>query len=55
MDGEEVTRRIEATRALALELELQGTPSFVFGDRMLRGFVPIAAMQEMVDDVRATN
>lgn len=55
MNGEEVTRRIETTRTLASELELQGTPSFVFGDRMLRGFAPIAAMEAMVDDMRATN
>lgn len=55
MDGEEVARRIDATRALAAELEIQGTPSFVFDDRMLRGFVPITAMQAVVDEVRATN
>lgn len=53
MDDPEVTRRIEATRALAQTLEIQGTPSFVFEDRMLRGYAPLAAMQALLAEVRA--
>ncbi len=52
MDGPEVTRRIEATRALAAGLALEGTPSFVFGDRMLRGLAPVAAMEQLVAEMR---
>lgn len=53
MNDPEVTRRIEATRALAQALAIEGTPTFVFGDRMLRGFAPIDTMRGMVADVRA--
>ncbi len=52
MDDAEVTRRIEATMTLAQDLAIQGTPSFVFKDRMLRGYVPIEAMREIVDQIR---
>ncbi|MBA3326578.1 MAG: DsbA family protein, partial [Rhodobacteraceae bacterium] len=53
MDGPEVARRLETTLALAQALEIQGTPTFVFDDRMLRGYAPIAAMQALVDEARA--
>jgi protein-disulfide isomerase len=53
MTDPEVTRRIEATRALAAALDVQGTPSFVFGDRILRGYAPLDAMRALVDEVRA--
>lgn len=52
MDDPEVTRRIEATMALAQDLAIQGTPSFVFKDQMLRGYVSIDAMREIVARVR---
>lgn len=53
MEDPEVTRRLEATRALAAELDIQGTPAFVFEDRMLRGFAPVAAMEALVAQARA--
>ncbi len=55
MDDPEVARRLDATQALAQELGIQGTPSFVFGDRMLRGYAPLASMQAMVEEIRAAN
>lgn len=55
MDASEVTRRIDATRALAGALEIQGTPAFVFGDRMLRGYAPMPAMQALVAEARAAD
>lgn len=55
MDDPEVTRRIAETRALAQDLGIQGTPSFVFEDRMLRGYAPLAGMQAMVEEIRAAN
>lgn len=55
MDAPEVTRRIEATRALAQDLDIAGTPTFVFGDAMLRGYAPIEAMEALVAEVRAAN
>lgn len=52
MDDPEVTRRIEATMTLAQDLAIQGTPSFVFKDQMLRGYVPMDTMRAVVERVR---
>jgi protein-disulfide isomerase len=53
MDSDRVSEVIAANHALARQLEISGTPSFVMGDQMLRGFVPQDAMQQVVDDIRA--
>lgn len=55
MADPEVTRRIDATRELATQLQIQGTPAFVFGDRMLRGYAPVPAMQGLIAEARAEN
>lgn len=52
MDSTEVTRRIEETRALADALEISGTPTFVFGEQMVRGYVPVADMRALVAEQR---
>ncbi|WP_417209941.1 DsbA family protein [Antarctobacter sp.] len=52
MDSEEVTRRITETRELALAMNINGTPSFVFGDQMVRGYAPLPTMRQIVDEVR---
>jgi protein-disulfide isomerase len=52
MDDPEVDRRIQATMELAQALNIQGTPTFVLQDRMVRGFVPASAMQALVDEIR---
>lgn len=52
MDSEEVTRRIAETRALAQDMAINGTPSFVFGDRMVRGYAPLPTMQQIVAEER---
>jgi protein-disulfide isomerase len=48
MDSAEVKRRIDETRALAQTMKINGTPSFVFGDQMVRGYAPLAAMEQIV-------
>lgn len=53
MDSDEVTRRIAETRALAQALQINGTPTFVFGDQLVRGFAPLDVMQQIVADERA--
>jgi protein-disulfide isomerase len=53
MDDPEVDRRLAETRALAGTLAISGTPTFVVGDRMLRGYLPLDAMQALVAEVRA--
>jgi protein-disulfide isomerase len=53
MDAPEVDRRLAETRALAEALGISGTPTFVFGDRMVRGYLPLADMEAVVADLRA--
>ncbi|MBU2962208.1 DsbA family protein [Citreicella sp. C3M06] len=53
MSDPEVDRRISETRALAQTMQINGTPSFVFGGQMLRGYVPLAAMQQIASEIRA--
>ncbi|MCR8546311.1 DsbA family protein [Salipiger sp. P9] len=53
MSDEEITRRIQETRSLAARLQINGTPSFVFGGEMLRGYVPLDGMRQLVDELRS--
>lgn len=53
MYAPEVDRRLAETRALAETLGISGTPTFVFSDRMLRGYLPLEAMRGLVSEVRA--
>ena len=52
MEGEEVTRHLAGTRALAQSLAVSGTPTFVFGDQMVRGYLPLDQMQTLVAALR---
>lgn len=52
MDGEDVTREIAETRALAQELRINGTPTFVMQDELIRGYVPYDQMSIIVDEKR---
>ena len=52
MEAPEVTRVIVETRALAQALNIQGTPSFVVKDEVLRGFLPADQMQMVVEAKR---
>jgi protein-disulfide isomerase len=52
MQGPEVTAILGENLALAQRLGISGTPTFVVGDRMLRGYVPLADMLDIVDEVR---
>ncbi|WP_170325256.1 DsbA family protein [Ruegeria arenilitoris] len=53
MNSDEVTEEIAQTRALAQRMKISGTPSFVLGTEMLRGFLPAAQMQQIANGVRA--
>jgi protein-disulfide isomerase len=55
MHDPEVTRRLEATRALADDLAISGTPTFVFENQMVRGYLPLAEMRGLVEELRASN
>ncbi|MFP4239306.1 DsbA family protein [Rhodosalinus sp.] len=52
MESPEVTEVISETRALAQRLGINGTPTFVLPDRMVRGYMPLDGMREIVADVR---
>ncbi len=53
MDSDAVNAIIRKNRELAQRLQISGTPTFVLEDRMLRGYVPLENMQEIVSEVRA--
>lgn len=53
MSNDAVTRVIADNHALGQRMQISGTPSFVMGDRMLRGFLPQAEMQRIADDIRS--
>ncbi len=53
MDSNQVTEEITRTRELAQRMQITGTPSFVLGTEMLRGFLPADQMQQIADGVRA--
>jgi protein-disulfide isomerase len=52
MSSPEVEAEIEATRALAQAMNITGTPTFVFEDTMVRGYVPLAQMEAVVAEAR---
>lgn len=53
MKSDEVDAVIAANHALAQRLRINGTPTFVLGDQLIRGYVPLAGMQQLVEDVRS--
>ncbi len=53
MDSDKVNEEIARTRALAQRMKISGTPSFVLGTELLRGFLPADQMQQIANGVRA--
>ena len=53
MDSDAVTGVIAANHALGQRLRLRGTPAFIMDDRMLRGYVPQATLEQVAADIRA--
>ena len=52
MSSDATKEIIAKNRALATALQISGTPTFVLEDKMLRGYVPLAQMQAIVEAVR---
>ena len=52
MESPEVSAVIQANRDLAGALNITGTPTFVIDTTMLRGYLPQADMQKIVDQAR---
>ena len=53
MDDPVVDQIIAKNRALASRMKITGTPSFLIGTEMMRGFAPASSMQSFVDRARA--
>lgn len=55
MKDSSVSSHIGSVHDLALKLQVSGTPTFILGQKILRGYVPQATMIEMVKAVRTDN
>jgi 2-hydroxychromene-2-carboxylate isomerase len=53
-DAPEIEARLRETYELAESLGLQGTPSFVIGEQIVRGFLDYDAMVETVAEARGS-
>ena len=53
IDAPEITARIEENYALASAIGIQGTPGFVIGTEVIRGFVPLEDLEAVVAKARA--
>lgn len=54
MDAPDIKTRIDANLALGRQLDIQGTPAYVIGGRLLPGAVGLAELREAVLAARAT-
>lgn len=52
MDSSEVLQALQANRALGQSLKISGTPTFIVGDQVVRGYLPLDNMQEIVEQAR---
>jgi protein-disulfide isomerase len=53
MNSPEVAEEIQKTRALAQQMRITGTPTFILQDEMLRGYLPYDQMMLIVNDKRS--
>lgn len=53
MQSPEVSKILQANRALGQKLKISGTPTFVIGTQMVRGYLPADTMREIVAQERA--
>lgn len=53
MESADVTQVIQANRALGQRLKISGTPTFIMGDQMVRGYLPLDNMRAVVEDIRS--
>lgn len=53
MESDAITERLNANRALAGALQITGTPTLVMNDQMLRGYLTLPQMQQIIAQLRA--
>ena len=54
-DSEEISDKLNTNYQLAQVLGLQGTPAFIIGDQVIRGFLPMQDMLAVIEEVRAAS
>ncbi|QDL92968.1 DsbA family protein [Paroceanicella profunda] len=54
MESDEVNRRLQSNHALAQALQIGGTPTFIIGETIVRGYLPYEDMARAIDDAHAT-
>lgn len=52
MNDPEISRIIQNNRALGEALQINGTPSFIIADEIIRGYIPYDRMTALVDELR---
>ena len=55
MKDPEVRKRIDATHSLGRQMNITGTPTFVIGEKIIRGYLPKAEMAQVVALSRRVN
>lgn len=53
MGSPQVSAVIESNYALGQAMQISGTPTFVFENRMIRGYLPLTEMQGLIEELRA--
>ncbi|QBY00998.1 DsbA family protein [Rhodophyticola sp. CCM32] len=53
MDDPGIDAVLEANYALGQRLQISGTPSFVMGDQLLRGYLPYDTMVQLTEELRS--
>lgn len=53
MGSDQVSQVIAENRALGQRLQINGTPSFVFADQVMRGYLTLDQMQQLVEEARS--
>lgn len=52
MNDPKIAENIQQTYALARQLKINGTPGFIVGGRIIRGYIPYDQLRELVDEAR---
>lgn len=53
MKDKEIEKQIQRTYALAKTLKINGTPAFIIGDQVIRGYVPAEQLEALAKRARA--
>ncbi len=52
MNDDLISQMLSRNRELGNSMQITGTPTFVIGTEMVRGYIPLEMMQQMVDQIR---